>query len=417
MSKFFDVEEVDFDLLGAKNPLRSVLEGYVSTLAEEGKGFTFGRKVDDRQVDVLKLEDNVGQVLGNKLKMFYPNVSPYLASAKYFLRDFLCYIEVPTFHTERETGLKKASYTKFLATANLEVANFWVEGDLSETVSKYEKSVIYFDEVETDDYEVPILKLGSNKNGRSITRPRSYLDLSKKGTRVVPVFALRSYVDTLYKRIHSDVARVTFIKDNGTLRELDTCMSEELLVDLYKDSSFVAGMLESAYDGDFLGSKVIDRGYIRVPEVGSSIYDGSGIRAISYTRIAEIQYGVEPDMEFARVDLDGVVFAFSSKLSKLTLDEVGRVANALVADGFDVSSLIDSEGRHKFQIDSYQLENWADLMNRVLSTTFQRNLYLFMVSNPQWFGGYTGERVSLASEVSLGGFNSASILDDLDDLE
>jgi len=89
------------------------------------------------------------------------------------------------------------------------------------------------------------------------------------------------------------------------------------------------------------------------------------------------------------------------------LDEVGRVANALVADGFDVSSLIDSEGRHKFQIDSYQLENWADLMNRVLSTTFQRNLYLFMVSNPQWFGGYTGERVSLASEVNLGGFNSA----------
>ena len=56
-------------------------------------------------------------------------------------------------------------------------------------------------------------------------------------------------------------------------------------------------------------------------------------------------------------------------------------------------------------------------MNRVLSTTFQRNLYLFMVSNPQWFGGYTGERVSLASEVNLGGFNSASILDDLDDLE
>ena len=417
MSKFFDVEEVEFDLLGAKNPLRGLLEGYVSSLAEEGKGFTFGRKVDARQEDVLKLTDSAGVVLGEKIKMYYPEATPYLAAAKYFLRDFLCYVEVPTFHTERETGLKKASYTKFLATSNLEVANFWVEGDLAETVSKYDRSVNHFDDVADDDYEVPILKLGSNKQGRSITRPRSYLDLNKKGTRVIPVFALKSYVDTLYNRISSEVAKVIFMKDNGTLRELDTCLSEELLVDLYKDSSFVAGMLEHAYDGDFLGSKVIDRGYIRVPEVGSSIYDGSGIRAISYTRIAEIQYGVEPDMEFARVDLDGVVFAFSTKLSKLSLENVGRVANALVASGFDLSSMIDSEGNHKFQIDSYQLENWADLMNRVLSTTFQRNLYLFMVTNPQWFGGYTGERVSLASEVSLGDLNSASILDDLDDLE
>ena len=417
MSKFFDVEEVEFDLLGAKNPLRGFLEGYVSSLAEEGKGFTFGRKVDARQEDVLKLTDSAGVVLGEKIKMYYPEATPYLAAAKYFLRDFLCYVEVPTFHTERETGLKKASYTKFLATSNLEVANFWVEGDLAETVSKYERSVIHFDDVADDDYEVPILKLGSNKQGRSITRPRSYLDLNKKGTRVIPVFTLKSYVDTLYSRISSEVAKVIFMKDNGTLRELDTCLSEDLLVDLYKDSSFVAGMLEHAYDGDFLGSKVIDRGYIRVPEVGSSIYDGSGIRAISYTRIAEIQYGVEPDMEFARVDLDGVVFAFSTKLSKLSLENVGRVANALVASGFDLSSMIDSEGNHKFQIDSYQLENWADLMNRVLSTTFQRNLYLFMVTNPQWFGGYTGERVSLASEVSLGDLNSASILDDLDDLE
>ena len=35
MSKFFDVEEVEFDLLGAKNPLRGLLEGYVSSLAEK----------------------------------------------------------------------------------------------------------------------------------------------------------------------------------------------------------------------------------------------------------------------------------------------------------------------------------------------------------------------------------------------
>lgn len=416
MSVVFDVEDVEFDGLGAINPLRGMLSEYVSSLASEGKGFTFGRKVDSRQEDVLKLADGNGVTLGSKLTQFYPEASPYLSAAKYFLRDFLCYIEIPTFHTERETGLKKASYTKFLATANLEVANFWIDGDLSETISKYEKSVLSFDDIEASDYEVPILKLNSGKKGRGITRPRSFLDLDRKGVRVVPVFALKSYVDTLYSRFSSDVARITFIKDNGTERVLDTCLSQELLVDLYKDSSFVAGMLEASYDGDFLGSSVIDRGYIRVPEVGSSIYDGSGVRAVSYTRVVSIEYGVEPDMEFARVDLDGVVFSFSSKVSKLSREELGHLVDGLFASGFEMSSLVDNEGKPKFQLDSYQLENWADLMNRVLSTTFQRNLYLFMVTNPQWFGSYTGDRVGLSSEVSLGGTSSIGILDDLDDL-
>lgn len=414
---FFDVDNVEVDLLGAKNPLRELLEGYVSDLAKSGKGFTFGKKADSRQVDVLKLKDDNNVSLGEMLNSFYPEAMPNLASAKYFLRDFLCYVEVPTYHTERETGYKKASFNKFLATASLDVANYWVEGVLSETRSKYGKSVSAFDDIPDEDYEVPILKLGSNKAGRTITRPRSYLDLNKNGIRVVPVFALKAYVDTLTEVISQDVARVTFIKDNGTERVLDTSLSQDLLVDLYKDSSFVSNMIESSYDGDFLGSKVIDRGYIRVPEVGSSIYDGSGVRAISYSRVVGVEYGIEPDMEFARVDLDGVLFSFSRYISKLSLDEVGRVASALSSSGFDLSSLIDDEGNHKFQIDSYQLEGWADLMNKVLSTTFQRNLYLFMLTNPQWFEGYTGERQALSSDIELGAIGSTSLLDDLDELE
>lgn len=412
----FEVEDVEYDLLGARNGIRKILEGYVKGLADDGVGFTFGHKVHKQQVDVLKLADGNGRVLGQKLVQFYEGSSPNLAAAKYFLRNYLCYVEIPVFRTERETGIKKASFNKFLATSCVEVANSWIEGVLDETESKYGKAIESFDYLESDDSEVPILKLGRNKSGKSITRPRSYLDLNQKGIRVVPVFALKSFVDSIYKQAKQEVIRVTFIKDNGSERVLDTCLSSDVLSSLYNDSSFVGNMLESAYNGDFLGSNVIDRGYIRVPEVGASIYDGSGVRAISYTRVVEIERGVEPDMEFATVDLDGVVFEFSKYLSKLETDIVGRVANALLQEGFDMATLMSESGEHKFQIDSYQLESWADLQNRVLSTVFQRGLALFMMTNPQWFPAYTGDRKGLSSEVEIGSSVSYGILQDLDDL-
>jgi hypothetical protein len=279
-------------------------------------------------------------------------------------------------------------------------------------VKKYYPKIEGYDDIESDDYEVPILKLGSNKSSRSITRPRNYLNLGDKGIRVVPVFALKSYVDALEGRAKDEVVRVTFIKDNGTERIIDTTLNSNLLVDLYKDSGFVSGMLESSYNGDFLGSKVIDRGYIRVPEVGASIYDGSGVRAISYSRVGGVAFGVEPDMEFARVDLERVVYEFGRYVGRLEEREVSSVVRALVIDGFDLSTLVDSEGNHKFLIDSYQLETWADLQNRVLSTSFQRALCLFMLGNPQWFSGFTGEREGLSS---LYVSESSSGLADLDD--
>ena len=416
MSSIFDVADVDFDLLGAKNDLRAVLEDYVSGLAEKGIGFTVGNSVDKRQFDLLKIKGESGSALGEKFKEFYPYAGTRLAASKYFLRSFMCYVEVPTYRVERETGVKRASFDKFLATSSIEVANEWLGGVFEETAEKYGKSIIMFDDIESDDYEVPILKLGSNKMGNTLTRPRSYLNLDKKGIRVVPVFALKSYVDTLNSRIKNDVARVTFIKDNGTERVLDTCLSQDLLVSLYKDSSFVSGMLSSSYDGDFLGSSVISRGYIRVPEVGSSVYDGSGVSAISYTRIISIEYGVEPDMEFARVDLDGVVFSFSVYLSKLSDSEISQLVSAMIVDGFDLSSMFLEDGKPKFLIDSFQLESWADLMNKTLSTLFQRSLHLFMVTNPRWFRGYTGERKGLTKDVESTSLSSNTLLDDLDDL-
>lgn len=418
----FSVEDfeldVDYDLLGARNGVRAIIEDVVTSLSDDGVGFTFGTKVHPKQVNLLKLRDADGETasLGeNLVSEFNDECGPYLASAKYFLRNYLCYVEIPTYRYEKGTGEKKASYDKFLATSCLEIATAWASLDIETAETKYGKHLNGFDTLENDESQVPILKLGRNKMGRSITRPRNPLDLDKMGIRVVPVFALKAYVTRFYANASSELARVTFIKDNGSERVIDTTFSQELLSSLYKDSSFVSTMLTTCYDGKFLGSTVIDRGYIRVPEVGASIYDGSGVRAVSYTRICSIEYGVEPNMEFARVDLDGVVFAFSGYVNKLKEKQIEQLVTALSMEGFDVDTLTGKNRGLELVVDAFQLESWADLQNKILSTTFQRSLALFMKTNSQWFGNYTGERGGLSSEVTFGS-SGDGVLQDLDDL-
>ena len=100
----FSVEDfeldVDYDLLGARNGVRAVIEDVVTSLADDGVGFTFGTKVHPKQVNLLKLRDSDGETasLGEHLVAeFNDECGPYLASAKYFLRNYLCYVEIPTY--------------------------------------------------------------------------------------------------------------------------------------------------------------------------------------------------------------------------------------------------------------------------------------------------------------------------------
>lgn len=382
----------ELDILGGLSTIREYLEGYVSELAEEGKGFTVGNKVDRNQVDLLKTLTPNGEVLGNLFARLWGEYSDRVSANLYFLSHYMCYVEVPTFYVDKTTSQRKASFNKFLATANLGVAELWSGLDEELVEKKYGSHVEYFMEDPTDG--VPYLKLSSTKAGRGITKPRKLLDFNTSGIRIVPVFLLKAYVDALTSKLRNDIARVTFIKDNGSTRELDTTLNSSKLNELYKDSSFVGSMLENSYDGNFLGSKVIDRGYIRVPEVGASVYDGFGVRAINYSRVVNIEYGVSPNMDFAHIDLDSVVLEFSRCLSKLSLSSIGKVFSALIAEGFEMGTLAKPNGEPNFLIDQIQLENWADLQNSVLSTTFQRMLAQFMLANPNWFGDYDGTKNS-----------------------
>ena len=134
------------------------------------------------------------------------------------------------------------------------------------------------------------------------------------------------------------------------------------------------------YDGDFLANPTMERGYIRVFEMGSSIYD-SPLRSINYARIIRF-YQEEPDATYINIDLDGVLEAFVRGINNR------KVKPYEVVDMLEMFQVGSS--RPKKSSTPTDLEDWAYGQKMLLSTVFLRSLALFMLANPQWFEGYTG---------------------------
>ena len=99
------------------------------------------------------------------MQSIYDGCGPFLASNKYFLRNYLCYVEIPTYRYEKGTGERKASYDKFLATACLDIAAAWASLDEDTAITKYGKHLDSFDDIDAEDVLVPIVKLGRKQNG------------------------------------------------------------------------------------------------------------------------------------------------------------------------------------------------------------------------------------------------------------
>ena len=58
-----------------------------------------------------------------------------------------------------------------------------------------------------------------------------------------------------------------------------------------------------------LASKM-HRGYIKIPELGSSIYDDTGVRSLNVARLLSIKQVESVSREFIHVDLNSVVSNF-----------------------------------------------------------------------------------------------------------
>lgn len=395
-------EDDSYDLFGAKTLFRAVTTKMVENVISEGKWFSFCTRIREDQVDIMSLKNSNDEKIGTFAADLYPETVYRSAIYKYLLRDYLCYYEAPTVTKEyNNNGGYKATYDKFLATSNLEVIARWLGISLDEAEMSYGSRI----EESCDDNGCdlfPYVKLYETKEGvRKVSKPRKDLDLCKKGTRVVPLYALKVGVDYLHKAGESGYVSIVFVKDSGADREITTTFNTGKLREIYGETDFFREGVQGMYNGDFEYNNALERGYIRVFEVGASKFD-SPLRAVNYSRIVSFSENVEePDLTYVNININESVENFKESLHFLAVP-LKEVIDMLVM--FEVGCTDDlTNGKVNTVSD---LEIWADGQEMLLGTVFLRKMSLFMLGSAHLF--------DMSSSISV---NTGEELDDCDDFE
>lgn len=310
----------------------------------------------------------------------------------YLMTISMCYIEIPKYHTKE--GVSQKTYDKFLVTRNPNVMAIWLGATSNEMQVKY-STRISSNTFELSQGEIRAVKLSSSGKGNSIIAARTPFKV--ESMTCIPLFMSYAFMKGLENDLRNGLLRFSFLKDNNTIRVLDTTLSSDILMDYYHDRIFVEHILrgtdifESAVAGSAgisLGTKQ-HRGYVHVPEVGSSRYDATCCRSLNFARILKVERIAEADRSFIDVDLSSVVSSCNECIDYIvekTPDQLRLVYKAVT--GEDYNNNQESSGVVSCAVD---LQRWIHTREVILSTTFQRSLHKFMIGNPQWFPFYTGK--------------------------
>lgn len=377
-----------YDTLGVLNGFRKLSELYINQLVEEGKWFTVCHKIDNNQVDIMGIQNDSGEKLGSIVSSIFEESSYRSAIYKYLMMNYLCYIEVPSVSFKTDTGDFKKTFDKHLITSNPQVIADWLGVSFEDLDQKYKSRVFGIDMDDGDDL-LPYVKLTETKGGvRKVTCPRSNIDISERGTRVIPLFMLKAGVDALYSKLKSGVTKVSFLKDGGQVREMFASVDFPRIKEIYGQCDFYDNAVMLSYDGDFIKNPSLSRGYIRVPEIGGSRYD-TPTRSINYARIISISYNEEPDLAFINIDLSVVVGSFQDCVVKHGKHSK-EIADQLEVFELDMGYWKENEKGYTREKSLQSLLEWVESMNMLYSTVFLRDLSLFMLANVQWFSDFDG---------------------------
>lgn len=400
--EFFDVSNIQG--LGADNVFSRACTQVVKNAANAGVAFGIHR-VYPGGLDLAKIEGGSGKTVGNSIMEVLNSGDNDLednyaiAIYRYLLHGFACYVEVPK--TRYKEGQQVQDFDKFIATSNVEIIANWMEIPLEDAQAKFGRRVAGAIESVGVDNTTAYVKMEAVRGGtRKVIRPHKDLDLSTKGVKVVPLIFLQTYVDTLFEKMGTQIVGVTFEKDNGQIRVLNTTTNREILEGIYGSGDFVDMGINSAFKGDWDNLDSIHRGHVKVPEVGLDKWDHP-TRVINYARILSVNFEPEVDLSYINVDLTQAQSEFERGLEKLSKRNVpaAKIVRELVNIGFDGSEWFNTDGSPKEAPSVESIISWSQTMNSILGTDFRRLQHSFMLLNQQWFQGYTGAGADIPSEV------------------
>lgn len=306
----------------------------------------------------------------------------------YLMTISICYVEIPKYVTK--DGMPMATYDKFLCTRNPAIMGAWMGADPSEMQAKY-SSRITSRQVEFNINELRCVKLNHTSKGNSITVPRTAYNVEKM--TCIPMYMLYAFVEGFKPLIQDGIVKFSYLKDNGTIRELATTLNEDILKDYYDDNIFINTMLSgvdinTVQQGGMTLSSKMNRGYIKVPELGASVYDGTGVRSLNIARLLKAEKIDSVDRTFLKVDLNSVPTNFNNGIDyivKTMPDSLKDCYKALVGEEFDETKC------SSIPVMAETCKSYVAGRSAFLSTSYHRDLHVFMVSHPEWFPLYTGK--------------------------
>ena len=298
----------------------------------------------------------------------------------YILSSCFCYVEV----FDPSNSKKGNGVDKFYATRNRYIAGLVANVDDNETA----KYVNYLTPA-LADYKMTrlrVLKLSHQKKGYKITQPRSAIDFTKP-VKVTPVFFISSFIQGISPVLQENIVKFTYIKDNGQKRELITTLSKDIFAKYYGED----------YAKDIIDKfeLKIDRGYIKVPELGCSRYDESGLRALNISSFIGIEIVEDFDTRYIYVDFNSIIPTFKATIGAIRTEEaIKALYTAITGNDPETKTINDLKN---------EIISYVDSKFAIGTSTFQKELHNFMLQYSMVFKGYDGKPIQY--DVTKDSFN------------
>lgn len=334
----------------------------------------------------------------------------------YFMRLGICYVEVI-----KDTYYKDSKYSvvsqKFLSTENEVLLSQLVYDCRAEDYRMYMSEIFnkYGSNLEIDLNDMAqgtmrYLKVQYEKE-RKVIRCNKNLDYTK--IRFVCLPLVMEWLKGVNEVMENNLVKINYMKDDGTDRSIITTVNYELLTKFY-ESEYATAMIrnstvprtpsifgETPFDGN------LERGWVRIPEVGSSTIDDTGVRALNFARITKLEV-VNPedvDTSYINVSLNNVITIFENIVNILVqqneYQKVFRIYVGLQHLGFtNELKKLPNSFNSIYEI-AKELREFVS-SKKYAGTPFLRILHSYMVSEPALFNNYTGEKLQVKKRENYG---------------
>ena len=379
---------------------------------------TFGENIDGC-VDLLSVNMKNGKPLWYEIMNFYCDLLdidvdykciPFVKSVifDYLLRTNLCYMEDRKVVENKSQSFKTSAVgDKFLASKNAQIIGKLIGVSATNCQKLYEKNL----DIDLDEMcigEIPYLKLTRDIN-KPLIKCNKNLDVT---TCSIMSLQLMSYwfqgVCTVLK---NNMVEFTYLKDDGFERKLVSTLDFTQMRKYYTDErvrevfelTINSINTDDCFNMPFKGK--LERGWILLPEVGASIVEDNGTRAINFNRIKGAKIVTDVDTSFINVSLVNVAESFTKEFNNIVAQQdvksIVKIYSELQKCGY----------REDFKYPVNYFTNVGDIATLIRSfisnkkfagTQFKKDLHTFMVKNPDIFPNYIGEKVSVKETKNYG---------------